>query len=715
MFSAMVGLQSAALFVLGLCLFGWFNVRFGATFLSRNLFVAVFIAPFLEEAFIFQYPCFGLTQWLWLLCHVPGAVDVFDLAGPVTFLFIRMILRAVGGRKNPWLLLIAHAVFNSVMFSYSIVLETFIVSFIDSIVHFGDMPMHGSSPAGFSSVCHHPSVAWWLSWLQPHCSHIHHPGFASAPIATALMAMMYWCLARLGSRAAKVHRAFCCGGCKLRRQAGLKCRVHHHRCRQSQFMQIGPDLPFHYPLLMNPCTHVATFGLSQRMLAPASGYEEGFSPDLSFLKDPKYGIDATPLVWDWDHFIEGKPARLRDRAIAGLASLKAKGAYVDNGQLHVPWDHPKSKHDRVQVIDQIVGMFTKREFYDYWPNEDKVMKPRIISGCSDEVLAWLGPYMLGLCHKVGKLYGMYKDYSANVLSHQCAAIVQAARSWHKRVVAYDVHSYDRNQGPEVLNLQHQLYQMLGMPYHVLQFLAEYDLEWVGEFSDRELHRRAISFHSTVGCRKSGDPHTSAGNNLFHWFLVMYLSHIWKSDVVCMINGDDFLGAFERVNFSDLVALYQRFGITVERGEGYEFCGGYYMGEQYTYVRDPTRALFKFGWFHGNIHLDPVSVMHAVSQCHSYISSQNPILSSLIRRCYALSCGSLAYQHLTASQIGYAASFYLGQTGLSPTFSTSIPFDVRIEYYDRFGIPPCLQIEQEVSIQHLNLSDSLLPLVGRLLF
>jgi hypothetical protein len=539
--------------------------------------------------------------------------------------------------------------------------------------------------------------------------------YCAAPAAILWLATLLWMIRRLGIMAAGRHFAFCCCAVAHRKYSGLRAKCMHTRCRPSEFFQIGPDLPFHHPLLYAPCTHNLSYGVANRMMSSMDTSCEPVSVD--FLLDKRYAIDQTPLTWDLEAYLVDKPAGLVRRARSGLASLLAKGAYILNKQLFVPYQNViGSRNGRVGLLNQMVSLFNKREFYDYEPFVDKPPKPRIISSCSDEILAWLGPYMSQLSHKVDKLPGVVKQFCAHDLSERAHHIRSTASQWHKHVVAYDMNSFDRSQGLGAMDIQHKLYALFGMPRHVVQFLTHYDSTWMGEVRDADDRKRIFTFTSAIGCRKSGDPHTSVGNNLFHWFVVQHFLHVHADCAEYILNGDDFLGCFQHSSYGQLIKHYQTLGLAVTRGDDLEFCGGYFMGADCVFVRDPCRSLFKFGWFHGPLVLgQELSTLKAICVCQSYISDRCPILSSLIDRCHSL-CGTAERRYsLNFSQLGsFKLRGFENVRELSPTFSTDVPFDVRVDYAIRFGIMPGLQIETERCIQHLGLHSHLPLLLGRLL-
>jgi hypothetical protein len=373
------------------------------------------------------------------------------------------------------------------------------------------------------------------------------------------------------------------------------------------------------------------------------------------------------------------------------------------------------------MIDTGVRLFVKREFIDKIPDENAPAKPRIIQGCSDEVLAYLGPYCHGLAKKLDKMQGIAKRFAAHQICSWYARIVDKAAKWNKRVVAYDMNNFDHCQLEAAMEIQRALYLKLGLPVLVADFMLDYDIEWRAVHYGQVGRKRTpcISYRSSMGGRKTGDPHTSVGNNLFHWFVVtsfMAYRGLKPSDIEFMINGDDFVGTFRTVNRAEYAKHVNSLGLTLEWCDKEEFCGGHYLGIKHTYVRDPHRALFKFGWA-VSIPGETSSLLsqaHANSICQSYVASGNPILSALVARTYQLS------RHSNVAEIDPRRVSYrllaagLDLTKLNPEFTTSVDFSVRLDYEELFGIPISTQIAVEKSIMSMGLLDSLPAILGILL-
>jgi len=563
------------------------------------------------------------------------------------------------------------------------------------------------------------------SWIPPEfvsatvemrlrlCSEVlRHAGVLVAPYTMLLgvLSSWIWMADRLSARCHKVHRAYCCGlQMQHRRVKGFKTVLQSSGrqgpCHVSPFYQIGPVLPGHVPLCPASCQHNMINAVLKRLLV--TGCESGMVSDVEF-DQVLAGVDSTKLSWDWEGFISNKPSKVVVRARRGLASLLAKGAAIVGDQLEL----------RSAEVDVAASLFVKREFYDYTPDVDKPAKFRSIVNCSDEVLAYLGPYMHSLDEKMRLLDGMVKFYASSQLSGKFLELQALARSMGQDVFASDQSQYDAHQTKPHLLLQHRMFKRFGMPRAVVDFLGHYDIEWSAVYFETAQHRRgnSLRFSSKIGVRKSGDPHTSCGNNLYHWFLIRLCAYRLTKSVNTahfLINGDDFLGFVEKCSFRQLAAEMAALGMEVVRGDHYEFCGGYFCGKQAIFVRDPNRSLPKFGW---NVSDGSVALMRATAICQSYISAANPILSALIARVLELTSGTQPQELSLAQQedISYALA-HSGclRSGVAEQFTTVVPWDVRIEFCDLFGITPALQVQFEQEISQMQLLDEMPRLLGKL--
>jgi len=422
-------------------------------------------------------------------------------------------------------------------------------------------------------------------------------------------------------------------------------------------------------------------------------------------------LDHTALVWDWPGFLDRKPAKVRDRALKGRASLEKKGFVFSSAGWTVGATPP----------DMVVELFVKREFYDYTPNLDKAPKPRIISCCSNEILALLGPFMHSLTAKLKLMPCLVKHLAPSSLGSRVVEIDRAGQTWCHRPFASDFECFDRTQDQVVMAVQLRMFRLLGLPACAANLLAQYDMSWTA-ISRAGVFGRwrsvVLRFASHAGIRKTGDPHTSDGNNLWHWTMLrMFLASFGESmsDVCAIINGDDFLGVFRRHNFAEYSEFVSSMGLAVARGDPHEFCGGYYMGASNVFVRDPHRALFKIGWS-----LHPTSTPEAYFKssliCETYLTSQNPILAAYVshhlRQLRSTSLITLPEAYL--SNLSFRLMQLWGgvaPTGVSPEFRVDVPLDVRAAYSEMFGIPIWLQLAAE---QHLMQTGNFLPLLGLLL-
>lgn len=547
------------------------------------------------------------------------------------------------------------------------------------------------------------------------CGSFYGANFAAAPAATLVFAALLWLTNRVGVKAARMHAAWCTGTMRVRRTCErhghkLSAIMGRHACHPSYYSQVGPDLPGHTPMLLSACSHNVAAGVTRRMMADIVYPDDRTDDDitrelLSYYPSVRRYFDTTALTWDWDGFIAGKARALVQRANRGRLSLLAKGAVLTPNLVVLPAD-----------VETVVKLFVKREFYDYDPTHDKPAKPRIISGCSDEVLAILGPYFHSLDKKLKTFPGIVKHLAAYQLSGRAREIVDQAATWRKRVVSTDLSTYDRTQVRPLMRVQHFLYKQLGMPDNILAFLAAYDLQWEGRAycRDDKANKLVLRWASQDGCRKTGDPQTSAGNNLFHWYMIhAALAHYGQGpdDACFMINGDDFMGTFRVLTFTKLASFYKSVGLAIERGESLEFCGGNFMGDGAIFVRDPARALFKFGWSK-YVEPEPLAFIASVAQGQTYIATKNPIYSALLK--LAMGFTRRRIQLRAASISWVVQEMAVDLTAPSSTFSTEIPFDVRVDYAMVHGIMPGAQMSFEEDISKLTPTGSLPLLLGRLL-
>lgn len=533
-------------------------------------------------------------------------------------------------------------------------------------------------------------------------------------------------LARFGLVARRRHTCFCCGERPLTSRSNRKepeggvhsLKAKHGRsvCKPSWFRQIGMILPFNIPSIFSGCAHNLCQGVSERMLSRPSPLRLSDVDTVKRLDQhiPSFVklVTLKPIVWDWVGFLLGKEAKLKKRALEGRESLEAKGGHEEDGQFLLGSPN----------VEQDVSLFVKREFANSLPDVTKTAKPRIISSCSNEVLAFLGPYMHSADDLLNSIPGIVKKFAPWQLSDRVTEMVRTANTWRKHIVASDMNSFDRSQVSPLMLVQQHLYAALGFPKHVCDFLQQYDMNWVGKayMTDPVLRKRfrAITFISNDGCRKTGDPHTSFGNNLFHVFMLhaaLEESGSDMSEASVFINGDDMLGTFKRLTYQQLSGFYAENGLTITRGDGLEFCGGYFMGASSTFVCDPQRALFKFGWCHSGIGKgSDAEMLRAISICRTYGASGNPIFSALIARSLQLTRTARAVT-VDPRKISYSASLgVLSASEACPSFTTEVAFDVRLEYHRRFGVLPGYQVACEHEIAHLDQYSSLPELLGRVL-
>jgi len=538
----------------------------------------------------------------------------------------------------------------------------------------------------------------------------------SSMSAVVALGVWIWLLSRIVSKIHVKHLCYCCGHhASLPTVPKTKCSINHPWCRPERFFQVGPHLPEHTPLIYSSCSHNMSYGLARRMLVNTNFKTSRSDPegepyyceeemDLSLHYCQRW-LSSSPLTWDWPAFIAGKPATSRRRAERGLAALLRDGATVVNGVLNL--------QGLVRPIETRVSFFNKREFYDYIPFTDKLPKPRIISSCSDEVLAYLGPYFTAMDHKLKHMPFLAKHRCAEGYALRAAEV----RDSGFFPLSTDLEMYDRSQNWFAMEVQHSLFRLLGLPLDVVSFLGTYDLKWrAGVYASEGNHRfRGLRFSSANGIRKSGDPHTSVGNNLFHWFMFM---HFLRTEgdfdrTVALISGDDFLGAGPNLNLDSLTESYHSFGVTLKQGAYMEFCGGQYLGESVHHVRDPHRALFKFGWMHSSM-LERASadaVLKSIAICHSYGSVGVPIMSALVARAFS-SCETADSAVLNMNW-SYTLSRY-SASQLNQAFTTEVEWSMRVDYALAYGIPPGLQILFEQQIAHCGRRGALPALLGRLL-
>ena len=545
---------------------------------------------------------------------------------------------------------------------------------------------------------------------------------ASLDVASLiLLSYLTWVVCRVLNRRAKRYRTLCVStkrpSAKCRDTCGkvlLQMKLREHTCHSSEFCQIGPALPFHLPLLYSPCTCNLSEAITHRVLVEQMPFSVPYRKIERCFKALKRTLDPTPLVWDAEGFVLGKPKPVRDRFWKGVHSLEKIGCPLVQGMTDV------------QIPSQIQktgNLFVKREFYDQNPYMDFKLKrprPRTIVGCSDEILALLGPFMHSLDLKVKKISGIVKHKAAFQLD--ITRIEEAAADWNTEPFSSDVSSFDAAQRSEALLIQHQLFYLLGLPACIVDFLDVYDLKFSASHYDYVggKRTRTIKFKSSDGTRKSGDPHTSVGNNLYHWFIMMY--HLWSnglsfSDCEICINGDDFFGVMKHQTPLSVQTTFSQFGIELKIGPTYEFCGGMFMGQRKQFVRDPARALFKFGFTHNSMFFQPSeskSQLRSIALCQTYLASANPIFSALVQRCLELTNG-VERAEIDVRKLNYSLSEAAIDVSVgNPEFTTDVPWDVRCDYYRHFGIPPGLQIHFEEMISKLDRLDDMPLLLGRLL-
>jgi hypothetical protein len=499
------------------------------------------------------------------------------------------------------------------------------------------------------------------------------------------------------------HGVCCRGGCTYATNSSktIRMRLRHSSCGKLRpYQQVGPDLPFHHPWCFSPCTDNLTLGILKRMVETPVDPARVF-PDREALMSRLFGtfcdeLDHSPLMWDWQGFLHDKPAKVRARAANGRASLERKG-YVFSSHGWTTGDEP---------IDKLVSLFVKREFSDYMPYDDKSPKPRIISCCSDEVLALLGPFMHSIDVKMRTMLGMAKHLAPSCLGPFVKSMKVTAERWKRHLLSTDFECFDRTQDAVLLRFEHAVYAALGLPPCALSFLSTYDVHWVAVARVPSGKKRivALDYASDDGVRKSGDPHTSVGNNLLHWCVVrMFLSFIGDSskDAVFLVNGDDFIGCFAHADFRRYSSFVAGLGLKVARCEPYEFCGGYYLGEDCIFVRDPSRALPKIGWSL-NPTAEPSGYLKSSLLCETYLASHNPILASYISYHLKRLSTSVAVPLPPVQLESICYRLYRlwkdsTPTIGSPEFSLLIGVDVRADYSERFGVSYAAQLLAERTI------------------
>jgi hypothetical protein len=542
---------------------------------------------------------------------------------------------------------------------------------------------------------------------------------ALEPLAAGCFGCAVWLVTRWFGRRCRVP-TYCDGvHARLKPSHGgsRRARVFNERCNSSWFYQIGPTLPERTPLLYTSCSHNLSQGLARRMLVERPSKPHCWEDADHWLRvlTSRY-FDSTPLAWDYWGFLAGKPGSLVRRANNGLTNLVSRGAVVDH-------DRQTIDLSRVANIRVRSSLFVKREFYDYEPYLGKEPKPRVISGCTDEVLAILGPYYHSMDHKLRSLVGLVKHVCPADNSAAVREIVDKSNLWKRHVISSDLKNYDASQGESAMILQSQLFAAMGLPEDIVAWQLENDITWRGSLDShrRSGTERSVKYNSADGGRKSGDPQTSTGNNLFHWFVIASFCLAHKStpdDARFIINGDDFLGVFRSAGSRAYLAHLAGFGLECEFNVGLEFCGGFFLGEQCSFCRDPSRMFFKFGWSHSNDllnHWTTAQVMHACAICATYHSAGAPIASAVVARTLELCSGDLV------ASISMRKTFFLLHQagflqvpGVNPGFTTEVDFDCRCDYADLFGIPPGLQVCFERAVSDLPLMGELPLFLSRLM-
>jgi hypothetical protein len=688
----------------------WFSYKGG----GANGYHRVLTMPFLEELARSAVDL-GPSSWpfdvLWVISHAWSA-SWWGMIGPILYLvclykfrfsrFIpRLIFHVSWNALFVWLLPIGFAYISATVLQWPqrwgpVTERSFFIHWFLSM-----WPAYQNALCFFQNRQDLRDLAIHFGWSSIECA-------SSLSPVLAAVALLQWTLRRiLGAR--NVKEACLCSRFKLRGRRKMK--VNHAvlttcgydlSCHESYIHRIGPALPHHLPFCPSPCNQNLLTAITKRLMPEAD-----LSPVVTDREIDEILPPAIKIEWAWDDFIRGKPAKLIRRAQHGLLEMNKRGGRCVDHQYYPPAD-----------IQRDATMFVKRELYNYLIDLDKPMKTRVIINCSDEILAYLGPYMWSLEQILHHLPGLVKHLNPDSLSPLVKEIKLLAEMCNQSLSSADQKAYDCHQTTEHLKIQHRLYARLGLPQPVCDFLSTYDTVWTARAYETVHGRRrqTLKFRSNQGMRKTGDPQTSVGNNLYHWFMMRLMALRLTGDAKnlhCIINGDDFLGFFKGVDFNLIVKSLRLCGLETEVGEAMEFCGGHFMGSECVYIRDPTRALAKIGWTHGK----PVAgLFKATLICQSYTSSHNPILSALIARCLRL-CDKSVYR-LTQRQ-KEDENYWLANLGIDldqacPQFSTVVPLDVRLDYSRIHGISPALQIHVEQLISRMELEDDLPEIIGLLL-
>jgi len=334
------------------------------------------------------------------------------------------------------------------------------------------------------------------------------------------------------------------------------------------------------------------------------------------LADPPYRFDAQFLTWcmyflqnvfcpcfyDYDsqvvpasqeEFLSGKPSSMRKRFLTGKQMQEAQP------QCKFPI-HPKVSH------------FVKRNVSLDEPGLAKVYKPRSISSCNETVLYVYGPWIYSLSKRVheASCHQIAKDFTYD---NMCDTFTLLHHSFGPPRLR-DAAKYDLCQRVPAMQIQHYIFRSLGLPTDMDKWLLKYDCKWRASMYISTPHGRRIfeTYTSNDGVRKSGDPHTSLGNNVYSHFACHAVStyerileeHLdpfnyssWPLDLqYCeyfqgMVSGDD-IAVFRGVKNFDLFHLM---GLNLTEDD--TFCSGKFLydGTRYRYVRDPINILARLGW------------------------------------------------------------------------------------------------------------------------
>jgi hypothetical protein len=316
--------------------------------------------------------------------------------------------------------------------------------------------------------------------------------------------------------------------------------------------------------------------------------------------------------------------------------------------------------------------------------------------------------------KLKSFPGMVKHIGPNGYPPLACRMKFLARRNRSQLLSSDVKTYDARQVGPVLAFQHVLFQFLGLPTQICDLLARLDQRWLAKQYRVEAKRRVLvaQLSSSAGMRKTGDPQTSAGNNLFHWFVVAHYlwSHNLRFDDTAyfLLCGDDLIITACGLDGAALNDQFSLFGLEIEMGAPDEFCGAYFLGDSCAWVRDPMRVFYKLGWTHQDCdHLfRGYELFRAIVLSGTYLNSGSPIAAALTDRLEQLTHHDRAEQQFLKSWLLREAGVDIST--INAKFSADIAFDVRCDYCDHFDVLPGVQVVLERQCSSIDSVDCELP-------